>query len=119
MQTSTASMANTRQSQNVRPEKSGPLDDYSSRVPTSYCADCGKELDGATYTAAPGHVPKEGDFSVCIYCGCAMVYRADQTLRALTAIEWAALKDDERATLDRYQDTVQRLTFARTRKRDA
>jgi hypothetical protein len=62
----------------------------STDVPATMCAACGERLDGATSTFHPG-LPSEGDVSVCAYCHNIAVYRADQTLRPMTAREWAAL----------------------------
>jgi hypothetical protein len=89
-------------------------EDADERLPLSYCTACDHELDGATYAGQGGRVPTEGDYTVCIYCGNAMVYRADQTLRAVTLSEWVHLKAHERAAIERAQAVVARLD--RTKK---
>ena len=79
---------------------------FGARLPLSHCTDCGTELNGAFDTRAGHHVPKEGDLSVCIQCGNPMVYRADQTLRAMTALEWAVLKREQRMEVEHAQAQV-------------
>jgi hypothetical protein len=79
---------------------------FGPRLPVSYCDDCGAELDGAFDANLTGHMPKEGDYSVCIECGNPMVFRADQTLRAMTQREWDALKAEERREFARLQAGV-------------
>ena len=83
----------------------------SSLVPLSHCTDCGTALNGA-WDKDGAHVPKEGDLSVCIHCGNAMVYRADQTLRSMSLAEWNALNDAERAELTRMQTALDRARRA-------
>jgi len=79
----------------------------SSDVPATMCAACGKRLDGATSTFRPG-LPSEGDISVCAYCQNIAVYRADQTLRPMTAREWAALPAPMRSELETIKAAIDR-----------
>lgn len=60
-------------------------------VPVTFCEGCGARNNSATVTDNSSSVPTEGDVSICAYCGMAGVYRADQTVRPMTAREWDAL----------------------------
>jgi ribosomal protein S27E len=44
-----------------------------TEVPATSCPSCGKTLDMAT-GATGRHRPKEGDFTVCFYCGHVLVF---------------------------------------------
>lgn len=79
----------------------------SSEVPPTMCAACGERLDGATSTFRPG-LPSEGDISVCCYCQNIAVFRADQTLRPMTAREWAALPQPMRGELEKIKTSIDR-----------
>jgi len=46
------------------------------------CPACGETLDGATNTTGT-RAPKEGDWSVCAYCGTVLRYVDDRLLREL------------------------------------
>jgi hypothetical protein len=74
----------------------------SSEVPPTICPSCGKRLDGATDPLTKA-TPKEGDVSVCAYCQNIAVFRADQTLRAMTAREWAEMPATCRKQLEAIQ----------------
>jgi hypothetical protein len=86
----------------------------SEPLPLSHCTACGYPLNGAFDTEGDRHVPKEGDFSICIECGAVMVYRADQTLRAMTTREWGRLKADERQEIERAQSLIDTVKMHRT-----
>jgi hypothetical protein len=64
-----------------------------NRVPLSLCAACGAPNDGAA--AKDDAVPKDGDVSICAYCGHLAIFRTDLSLRAITAAELAKLCEDE------------------------
>lgn len=81
----------------------------SERLPLSHCTQCDAELDGGYDSSGEGSVPKEADISVCINCGNVMVYRADQTLRKMTAKEWATLEPDDRRQIERAQAVAEKL----------
>ena len=64
---------------------------YDGRTnPDARCTQCRKQLDGAT-GFRDGAKPKEGDLSICAYCGNQMRFNADLTLRTMT--------DEDRKTL--------------------
>ncbi len=56
----------------------------------SSCPQCGYKFNRAA-GAFSDHVPQEGDISLCIRCGCAMIFRADLTVRAATEADFDAL----------------------------
>lgn len=60
-------------------------------VPLSPCPSCNKPLEGATGNGTP---PGPGDYSVCRYCGQALVFGDDMKTRALT--------EDERKNVPEY-----------------
>jgi hypothetical protein len=81
----------------------------SERVPVTYCSSCEEPLDAATVADSTHAIPAEGDISICAYCGNISVYRADQTLRPITAREWATMPTETREQLWRARhalDTV-------------
>lgn len=58
------------------------------RIPPHACLHCQGNLDGATnVTSSQG--PKDGDLTICIYCGHLMAFTADLALRELNAEEQA------------------------------
>jgi len=71
-----------------------------TEVPPTMCPSCGRRLDGATDIEFNGDVPSEGDVSVCSYCQNISVFRADQTLRPMTAREWVAMPAADRRKLE-------------------
>ena len=79
----------------------------SSSVPVTVCPACGQRLECATSTFRPG-LPSEGDISVCAYCQNIAVYRADQTLRPMTAREWGALSPPMRRELEHIKAAIDR-----------
>lgn len=76
-------------------------------LPRSDCPKCGVSLDGSTPAFHVRVDPVEGDFSICAYCGNIAVYRADQTLRPVTATDLANLTSEERASLERAQSVME------------
>ncbi len=64
----------------------------SERVPASPCPECGAVLDGAE--ADDGGLPNQGDFSVCVYCGCMSRYGVGLQLVRATAADLDQLPDD-------------------------
>lgn len=59
-------------------------------TPVNQCVRCKRKLDAVT--GLQSKVPKEGDFSVCGYCGQLMVFAADQKLRAATDLEMSEFR---------------------------
>ena len=55
----------------------------TTRHSESYCWNCKTKLDASTGEGAPA----DGDWTVCIRCGCLSVYRDDLTLREPTVDE--------------------------------
>ena len=53
------------------------LDD-TMQIPASECWNCHKVNDACSGSGAPS----EGNFTLCINCGCLSVFQADLTLRA-------------------------------------
>ena len=81
----------------------------TATLPPTICPSCGARLDASTDTDFKGSVPSEGDISVCGYCQNIAVFRADQTLRPMTAREWAAMSPDERQQLERVKLALDRV----------
>ena len=54
------------------------------------CPGCGTNLTGATGVnrSAEGKHPKEGDYTICVYCGYYLVFRADMSVRQPTPKEY-------------------------------
>lgn len=52
----------------------------TTQTPVSVCT-CGEHLDAAT--GRPGTTPKEGDVSLCGYCGALWSFNKDLTLQPL------------------------------------
>ncbi len=73
------------------------------RVPLSYCPQCEKPLDGATFLGNATAVPTEGSLSVCLYCGSLNVFRADQTLRRMPYSQFKKLPLKVRQFLDKVE----------------
>ena len=48
-------------------------------IKSTRCVCCKKHIDMST--GLQSQIPKEGDFSVCVYCGQLMVFEADKSLR--------------------------------------
>lgn len=86
-----------------------------ARLPLSHCTQCEHPLDSGFDMHGSESVPTEGDLSVCIHCGNLMVYRADQTLRTMTAAEFQKLDPDMQRDLDRARAAVD---MAHIRKED-
>jgi hypothetical protein len=61
------------------------LDFKDTTTPKNSCPTCGKELD--TVTSIRGHVPGPDDRTVCMYCGCVMVFQEGLTVRRATDAE--------------------------------
>jgi hypothetical protein len=81
----------------------------TTAVPVTACPRCGKNNNMATAAFDPNSVPTEGDLSVCAYCKNIAVFRADQTLRAMTPREWATLPAEERKQLEAAQATLDQI----------
>jgi hypothetical protein len=64
-------------------------------VPPSPCLDCGKENDAATNPFGR-RGPRPGDYTICMYCGAAMAFSEDLTMRPLTAEEKKQVENDPR-----------------------
>lgn len=65
------------------------------------CPNCASKLDAATSARLDDAHPKEGDFSLCAYCGSILVFRADLTLRNATTREAFMFVRDVLPTLRR------------------
>lgn len=65
-----------------------------ARIPLNLCLKCGAAIDAASAPGAPRAEPKDGDASLCMYCGDAMIFRADGSLRPPTPAESAQLDAD-------------------------
>jgi ribosomal protein L40E len=64
-------------------------------VPVSLCPRCGARNDAATEITGEAVAPREGDFSVCLSCGCISRFRADRTLRECSLVELGTDLDPE------------------------
>jgi len=56
------------------------------RIPTHSCLHCHGDLSAATNVTS-NEKPKEGDLSICVYCGHLMAFTKDIALRELTPEE--------------------------------
>lgn len=65
----------------------------SSLMPVSVCIVCDMKLDAATCITSKA-TPREGDASLCLYCGNVAVFGADRKLRQPTEEEAAQIKND-------------------------
>jgi hypothetical protein len=71
-------------------------------IPPSACTNCGKVLDGATAVQATAdkrkrkHMPKPGDFTVCIVCSHLMSFDENLQLRDPTPEEQIKVAGDRR-----------------------
>jgi hypothetical protein len=59
------------------------------------CTVCKKTLDGHTSVGEKDLIPKEGDISICVYCGTIYRYNAELTLHQLTDTELRILAKTE------------------------
>jgi DNA-directed RNA polymerase subunit RPC12/RpoP len=64
----------------------------SIRTRTNKCSNCGKKLDACTGIGR--QVPKEGDYSVCAYCGSVARWTRDLRLIPLTDEEVASFLEE-------------------------
>ena len=76
-----------------------PEDAPTVRTPETPCPCCGETMDAAT-CANGDHLPKAGDFSLCIYCRAINIFEEDLTIRAARQEEIDALDDETRAFLN-------------------
>ena len=60
-------------------------------VPLCACQNCGARLDCATSVKFDGSAPVEGDITLCIKCGAAMIFKKDLSLRAATMKDLAQI----------------------------
>jgi hypothetical protein len=67
----------------------------TTRVPVSYCVDCGNANDATTSIMEKAR-PSPGDATVCIHCGHIAVFADDLTLREPNRDEQIALAGDPR-----------------------
>jgi DNA-directed RNA polymerase subunit RPC12/RpoP len=58
------------------------------------CLNCGKRLDGHTGVSDRAATPKNGDVSICLYCGEPMIYTG-KAFRLPTREEFGAMMTDE------------------------
>lgn len=63
-------------------------------TPLTKCLSCGHKLNRAEHPDSDTFVPDAGDFTVCLYCDCLMVFNADLTLRHPTDAEKRAASVD-------------------------
>ena len=81
-------------------------DDGISRTPLTSCPVCGKPIDGAMMHDLSDSVPSEGDISICLGCLAVNIYRADQTIRAMTDHEWLDISLEHRTEIQHAQDRI-------------
>lgn len=77
--------------------------------PDARCPACQKTLDAATSTHGK-RGPKEGDYSVCMYCGNLNIFLPDLTVRSATEQEMDSLDADTKGQIFKM-----RLALARSR----
>jgi hypothetical protein len=54
-----------------------PMFRETTKVPGNKCPNCHHEIEGATGERKPS----EGDYSICAYCLCLLIFNPDLTLR--------------------------------------
>lgn len=71
------------------------------------CPKCSHELDDATCVTDDLASPRDGDLSVCIYCGAANFFQDNPpSFRNLTEKDIQALCDEDRENLSRAQTMI-------------
>jgi hypothetical protein len=65
----------------------------TTETPAHSCTSCGHLLDAAS-NPFDLRSPREGDISVCMYCGHLMAFNADMTRRNLTDEEMVEIAGD-------------------------
>lgn len=68
------------------------------------CPECGANLDATTGQGEPS----PDDCSVCVYCGTALTFQADLTLRRMTPEEVVRANEETNGQLATYQELVRR-----------
>lgn len=76
------------------------------------CRTCNAILDDQTYFDDKTLKPKEGDFSVCAYCGTISTYDSEMNLQPLPSDELIKLNEEDPETFDKliaYQKAIFKL----------
>lgn len=67
------------------------------------CPHCGAKLDASTSIEDPEDVPVPDDVTMCLHCGCILIYTAEMTVRRAELDDLAKLPRDTLLLLMRAQ----------------
>jgi hypothetical protein len=76
-----------------------------TRLPPSYCPTCAVELDCAT-PAEVDATPRDGDLTVCMYCGAVLIFTAELRQRPATPAELDSLPPKTRSLVDKVRAAI-------------
>lgn len=68
-----------------------PLAD-TTQLPACQCLDCGRTISAASTTNPKKPLPREGDVTVCLYCGCLMFFTHSLQVRRPSSEEIAEMQ---------------------------
>lgn len=89
----------------------------SAQIQENVCLGCGAALDAATHLQDESKRPREGDISVCVYCG-AMAFTEDGFLREATVEELATLPEPIKIEIARIRVAARALNLRERKKRN-
>ena len=78
----------------------------TTKLPLCICPRCGHKLDAASTPDGSDHVPKPGDVTLCIECGC--LFEFDSQMR-VKKVDLHTLPRDVRAEVIRVQNAIHRV----------
>jgi hypothetical protein len=67
------------------------------------CPHCGAKLDASTELGEDDAAPIPGDYSMCLHCGCILIYKPDMTMRRAELEDLAEMPKDALLLLMRAQ----------------
>lgn len=68
------------------------------------CPHCGAKLDASTELSHDDAAPEVGDYSMCLHCGCILIYNSDFTMRRAELDDLAKLEKETLLLLMRAQE---------------
>jgi hypothetical protein len=87
-------------------------------MPADLCPICGTPFDTASVAVGDDRAPREGDFSVCLYCGEVLQFGPPPDHRVVVAVHgWGKGLTDEQLSLILAVQTAARRLRAKTRVR--
>lgn len=73
---------------------------------SNHCPSCNKHLDAASGLTDSDISPKEGDFSICAYCGAVLRFRQELTVELATEEDLDEIDDEGLMSLAIMQSTI-------------